>query len=77
MSFNKRSGGPKLLFALAVILRLSDHGLKPEFSFAIRTLHMNVHSRLFPREKVKPEAPIAKYCRAHSVNSVRCFPEEA
>jgi len=77
MSFNKRAGDSKLLFAQAVILRLSDHRLKPEFSFAVRTLHVNVHSGLFPGEKVKPEAPITKYCRAHNVNSVRCFPEEA
>ena len=72
MFLNERPGSPKLLLTQTVILRLGDHRLKPEFGFAVWTLHVDVRSGLFPREKVKSKAPIAKYGRTHELSLGRC-----
>jgi hypothetical protein len=56
---------PDLLIRQTVIVRQRNGWLKPELSLAVWTLHVNVHSGLFAREKVKSEATIAEYCGAH------------
>ena len=65
MCLYKRFDRAQLLFTQAVILRLSSHRLKPEFSLTARTLHVYMHSRLFTGDKVKSKAPVSKYGRAH------------
>jgi len=75
MPLNECAGGPKLLLTQTVILRLSDHRLKPELGFAVWTLHVNVHAGLFPREKAKSKAPVAKYGRTHVASLSRCGSE--
>jgi hypothetical protein len=73
MFLNECAGRPKLLLTQAVILRLGDHRLKPEFGFAVRALHVDVHSGLLSREKVKSKAPVAKYRRTHELSLCRCW----
>jgi hypothetical protein len=42
-----------------------DFRFEPELRFAFWRNHMDVHSRLFPREKIKPIAAIPKNRRTH------------
>jgi hypothetical protein len=38
------------------MLRQRNHGLKPELFFTIGRLHMDMHSRFFPREEIEAKA---------------------
>ena len=54
-----------LLVRQTVIVRQRNGWLKPELSLAVWAMHMNVHSGLFSREKVKSKATIAENCGTH------------
>ena len=56
---------PDLPFVQAEILSQGDHGLKPELGLPISAGDVNVHTRLFAREEVKPEGAVTEYGRAH------------
>lgn len=44
---------------------------KPKFGLSILALNMDVHSRLFTRKEIKPEATFSKYCWTHCSNDTR------
>ena len=49
-----------LLPRKAGVLCEFNRGLDPKFGFAIGTLSMHMHSRLCPREEIKPETTLTK-----------------
>lgn len=65
MFLNYSAGGAELARVQALILRQVYDRLKPELGFAARALHMDVQTRFFAGEKVKPEAAVAKDGRTH------------
>ena len=53
------------------MLRNLNRGLKPKLGLAILALDMHMHSRLFPREEVEPEATLTKNRWTHRQNDTR------
>ena len=53
------------------MLRNLNGGLKPKLGLAILALDMHMHSRLFPREEVEPEATLTKHGWTHRQNDTR------
>jgi hypothetical protein len=64
-------------FALgdSVILRYFDARLKPDLEFAVRRLHMDVHSIFFEREEVEPVRSVAEDGGTHAL--IVALPYEA
>jgi len=53
-------GRPNLAVVKTVILRQFDNGLKPEFRFPVRVVHVYVESGFLAREEKEPESILAK-----------------
>jgi hypothetical protein len=58
-------GRADLAVVQAMILRQFKHGLKPEFRFPIRVMHMNMKSGFLARKEEESEPIFAENCRAH------------
>jgi hypothetical protein len=65
MLLDQPLGGSNLLLCQAMILRHGNGRLKPELRLAVRALNVYVNSGLLAREKVKPEAAVAKNGGTH------------
>jgi hypothetical protein len=65
MYLHKQFRRPNLPLCKTVVICQRYRRLQPEFGLAIRTLHMNMHTGFFTREKVKPIAAVTEYRGTH------------
>lgn len=71
MLLNKAESSVDFLLGKTCVLCKLNNRFQPEFGFTILPLNMHVHSRLFPREEVKPETPFTKNGWTHGQNDTR------
>lgn len=59
---DQRFRRPNLAVVQAVILRQFNRGLKPEFRFPVRVVHVHVEPGLFARKEKESEATLSEDC---------------